>query len=27
LIKEPVPDALLRILAPLNKKGRATHGH
>jgi hypothetical protein len=27
LIKEPVPDALLQILAPLNKKGRATHGH
>jgi Anti-sigma factor NepR len=27
LIKEPVPDSLLQILAPLNKKGRATHGH
>ena len=27
LVKEPVPDALLQILGPLNKKGRASHGH
>ena len=27
LMSEPVPDALLQILEPLDQKGRATHGH
>jgi hypothetical protein len=27
LMCDPIPDALLRILEPLDQKGRANHGH
>jgi hypothetical protein len=27
LMSDPIPDALLQILEPLNQKGRANHGH
>ncbi|WP_134499663.1 NepR family anti-sigma factor [Microvirga pakistanensis] len=27
LMSDPVPDALLRILEPLDQKGRLSHGH
>ena len=27
LMSDPIPDALLQILEPLDQKGRANHGH